>query len=177
MTRPELKPDAGPDDSEDDKGGRGKFGDGRTSPLYEFQASRFKGGRLFTPNVIRVWPDRVEEYEFHALRKKETRTISYQQVSEVSLARGLVWSDISIESTGGKSFALQGVPKSDAERVKSLLDAAVAAAEGGSTGSPTASGSTAVPDVADQLRKLAELRDDGILTDEEFAAQKAKLLG
>lgn len=32
-------------------------------------------------------------------------------------------------------------------------------------------------DVADQLRKLAELRDQGILTDEEFAAQKAKLLG
>ena len=35
----------------------------------------------------------------------------------------------------------------------------------------------AAVDVADQLRKLAELRDQGILTDEEFAAQKAKLLG
>ena len=33
------------------------------------------------------------------------------------------------------------------------------------------------PDVADQLRKLADLRDQGILTDDEFAAQKAKLLG
>jgi hypothetical protein len=32
-------------------------------------------------------------------------------------------------------------------------------------------------DVADQLRKLAELRDQGILSEEEFAAQKAKLLG
>ncbi|MGB3673482.1 MAG: SHOCT domain-containing protein [Candidatus Nanopelagicales bacterium] len=32
-------------------------------------------------------------------------------------------------------------------------------------------------DISDQLRKLASLRDDGILTDEEFAAQKAKLLG
>jgi hypothetical protein len=29
---------------------------------------------------------------------------------------------------------------------------------------------------ADELRKLAEIRDQGILTDEEFAAQKAKLL-
>jgi hypothetical protein len=35
----------------------------------------------------------------------------------------------------------------------------------------------AAVDVADQLRKLAELRDQGILTDEEFAAQKSKLLG
>lgn len=32
------------------------------------------------------------------------------------------------------------------------------------------------PDLGDQLRKLASLRDDGILTEDEFAAQKAKLL-
>ena len=32
-------------------------------------------------------------------------------------------------------------------------------------------------DLVDQLRSLAELRDQGILTEEEFAAQKAKLLG
>jgi putative oligomerization/nucleic acid binding protein/phospholipase D-like protein len=30
---------------------------------------------------------------------------------------------------------------------------------------------------ADELHKLAALRDNGVLTDEEFAAQKAKLLG
>jgi hypothetical protein len=29
----------------------------------------------------------------------------------------------------------------------------------------------------DQLRQLAQLKDQGILTEEEFAAQKAKLLG
>jgi hypothetical protein len=28
-----------------------------------------------------------------------------------------------------------------------------------------------------QLRELAKLRDDGILTEEEFAAEKRKLLG
>ena len=32
-------------------------------------------------------------------------------------------------------------------------------------------------DMVSQLRELAQLRDDGILTEEEFAAQKAKLLG
>lgn len=35
----------------------------------------------------------------------------------------------------------------------------------------------ATPDLADQLTKLANLRDQGILTDDEFQAQKAKLLG
>jgi hypothetical protein len=38
---------------------------------------------------------------------------------------------------------------------------------------PTSAGA----DVADQLRKFAQLHDEGILSDEEFQAQKAKLLG
>jgi hypothetical protein len=32
-------------------------------------------------------------------------------------------------------------------------------------------------DPIEQLKKLGELRDSGVLTDEEFAAQKAKILG
>lgn len=42
----------------------------------------------------------------------------------------------------------------------------------------TPAGAPAAPvDIADQLRKLAELRDQGILSEEEFALQKQKLLG
>jgi hypothetical protein len=37
---------------------------------------------------------------------------------------------------------------------------------------PAAAGST-----IDQLKELGELKSQGILTEEEFAAQKAKLLG
>jgi hypothetical protein len=33
------------------------------------------------------------------------------------------------------------------------------------------------PDPIAQLKQLAELRDQGILTEEEFSAQKAKILG
>jgi len=35
----------------------------------------------------------------------------------------------------------------------------------------------AAADPIDQLRELGELRDSGVLTEEEFAAQKAKILG
>jgi hypothetical protein len=41
---------------------------------------------------------------------------------------------------------------------------------------PAAAPSPMTEDVIAQLRELAELRDQGILTDEEFAAQKARLL-
>jgi hypothetical protein len=40
---------------------------------------------------------------------------------------------------------------------------------------PAAAGVT--PDAIEQLKQLAELKDQGILTEEEFAAQKAKILG
>jgi hypothetical protein len=35
----------------------------------------------------------------------------------------------------------------------------------------------AEPDVSDELTKLAQLHTQGILTDEEFAAKKAQILG
>ena len=34
-----------------------------------------------------------------------------------------------------------------------------------------------VPDMLEQLRKLGEFRDQGILTEQEFAEQKARILG
>ncbi|MDO8185620.1 SHOCT domain-containing protein [Conexibacter sp. JD483] len=36
---------------------------------------------------------------------------------------------------------------------------------------------TANDDTITQLQQLGQLRDQGVLTDEEFAAQKARLLG
>jgi len=42
---------------------------------------------------------------------------------------------------------------------------------------PAPAAPAAEPSLIDQLRELGELKSQGILTEEEFAAQKAKLLG
>ena len=42
---------------------------------------------------------------------------------------------------------------------------------------PPAQAAPPATDVVTQLKGLAELRDQGILTEDEFAAQKAKILG
>ena len=42
---------------------------------------------------------------------------------------------------------------------------------------PQTEGASPRPDVADELTKLADLRDRGVLTDAEFEVQKAKFLG
>ncbi len=42
---------------------------------------------------------------------------------------------------------------------------------------PRAPAATSTTELLSQLKELGELRDQGILTEQEFAAQKAKLLG
>ena len=42
---------------------------------------------------------------------------------------------------------------------------------------PTPPAAAPAPDPIEQLKQLGELRQQGILTEEEFAAQKAKILG
>ena len=41
---------------------------------------------------------------------------------------------------------------------------------------PPAAAAPAADDMLEQLKKLGELHDAGVLTDEEFAAQKAKIM-
>jgi hypothetical protein len=58
----------------------------------------------------------------------------------------------------------------------------VAARQQGRYEQPAAAPAPAPPDappfnIVDELTKLADLKDRGILTDEEFAVQKARLLG
>ncbi|WP_313823813.1 SHOCT domain-containing protein [Citricoccus sp.] len=60
-------------------------------------------------------------------------------------------------------------------RIDSAAQAAASpAAPAATTAPPSAVGAT---DILDQLQRLAELKQSGLLTDEEFAAAKAKLLG
>jgi len=51
------------------------------------------------------------------------------------------------------------------------------ASSGGSNNRVVANGAAPAPSVAECLRELADLHRDGVLTDEEFAAAKAKVLG
>ncbi len=160
---------------EAESSGRGVFGDGVANPLYSLEASRLKGGRLFTPNKIAVWPDRIEEHEAHAIRKSGTQAIHFRQVAQVGIERGLAFTNITVESSGGHVIRLMGVPKDDADRVKSIIDDKVR--EANSAPTPQVAQSAPQLDIADQLSKLVALRDSGILTDEEFDTQKRRLLG
>jgi hypothetical protein len=80
-----------------------------------------------------------------------------------------------------KAAAAANAEAQQAAAQQAAIDAAVAeqlAAQQAATApapAPAASGPT--DEVIGQLKQLGELRDAGILTDEEFAAKKAQLLG
>ncbi len=51
------------------------------------------------------------------------------------------------------------------------------AAAPASTGDAPVEAGAAAPDSMEQLKKLGELHEQGVLTDAEFQAEKAKILG
>ena len=69
----------------------------------------------------------------------------------------------------GKSAARRGAQSEQQEQAAAAPQAAPAPAAAPAGGLN--------PAVIEQLKQLAELRDSGVLTSEEFDAQKTKLLG
>lgn len=83
----------------------------------------------------------------------------------------------SSDSKGGSldenSLMFNGKDKAEFARLKVEVEKRMAVYRNARLGGTVA---PAQPDLTDQIRKLAELRDAGILTEEEFASKKADLL-
>jgi len=78
----------------------------------------------------------------------------------------------------GKSAARRGAQSEQQEQRLGALESEQAAAAPQAAPAPAAAPAGGLnPAVIEQLKQLAELRDSGVLTSEEFDAQKTKLLG
>jgi lambda repressor-like predicted transcriptional regulator len=91
------------------------------------------------------------------------------QIKSVSHKKGLLFGEILID-TGGQIKTVKNISKNDAPKVCAIIAQTLHSSAGPAKAQ---SGGT---DVVAQLEKLAALKEKGLLTDEEFAAQKAKLL-
>jgi hypothetical protein len=77
-----------------------------------------------------------------------------------------------------RRWAQQEAPQGYAEpQGGAQPQAAPAAPVAAAAPAPAAAPAGGEASIIDQLKQLAELKDQGILTEDEFAAQKAKLLG
>lgn len=110
------------------------------------------------------------------------RDIPLARISSISSREGVFGGNVDISEIGGQVMLFGSVPPGEARK---FADAANRALEdraqpnyGTVPASPTSSVATPAHqvDVVEQLKKFAELRDMGILTEDEFQAQKEKLL-
>lgn len=94
---------------------------------------------------------------------------SYDKISSVQYETGMLFGTITIHASGNNA-EIKNVPKKQArefgEFVRNKLNK-----------KPEPSTTVSTSTVADQLEKLASLKEKGLLTDEEFASEKKKLLG
>jgi large subunit ribosomal protein L7/L12 len=72
---------------------------------------------------------------------------------------------------------LEKVTKDSAERARAVLQGAGAAVSVTAEPVPTVEAVTGHPSAMDELGKLAELRASGVVSEEEFAEAKARILG
>lgn len=112
--------------------------------------------------------------------KAGTEVIPIKAISSVTTKRdGLLFTKVMVTCSGNTlDFR---VPHGDSGAIKSLLTDLVLGRHPAQTSTSSASSAPTVapssaPSIADELSKLAALRRDGVLTDEEFDAQKQKLL-
>ena len=137
------------------------------APLAVLRGSRLVT-REWSPNRILLFEDRIEEHDLGFL-KKTVQSLRYGQVARVALSRGMLFTELRIESTGGQEIAVQGLRNARAVEAKRLIEERVTRAV-----RPDAAGAPTGPE--ERLRALTRLRDDGVLTEADFERKKREIL-
>lgn len=119
-----------------------------------------RGAILVTDRRVILYTKKIGGYEMY--------DHVYGLLTAIDYKKGMMYGNITLAASGDRTHVSQ-VPKEAVERVAKEIRARMAAAhEHGRAGAGVSA--------ADEIRKLAELRAAGILTDEEFEAKKKKLL-
>lgn len=97
-------------------------------------------------------------------------SLATNQISNVDIKKSMITSEITIYSSSGSRLELTRIFNQMIDEVTDCLSKAQAAP------APIAAASSSTPDIPDQIKKLSKLKDEGILTAEEFEKKKAELL-
>ncbi|WP_333601490.1 SHOCT domain-containing protein [Flavobacterium sp.] len=145
----------------------------------KFTASRLSSGNKIFPAEIYLEPTGIT-IKIPGLFSGETKQFDFNHIASVEIDTPLIgFSSITIFA-GGTMMAANGFTKAEVKQIKEGIEkgklAAKAAVQNEST--PThGSSSNASVSLADELKKLKELVDAGVITPEEFEQQKRKMLG
>jgi len=102
---------------------------------------------------------------------KTTIDIPYSEISTVQSKSGLASARIEIETSASKPTQIGGIPKNSAGMLVDFIRESMAAPSQVSITDMAVSN-----DLVEQLQRLADLRESGVLNEDEFASAKARLL-
>lgn len=122
-----------------------------------------------TANAVKMSQRDAQRIEAHTGKKPEDLT---EEQLEAAI------NDLDIETQELTDADVAAIESAEAEPAAGATPAAVAPAPAAPAApAPAAPAAPAQADYITELKKLAELKDMGILTDEEFEAKKRQLLG
>lgn len=99
----------------------------------------------------------------------------YDKISSIQYKTGLIFGELTIFASGNKAD-IQQVEKKQVKDFCDYVRARITEAKEHASYQPGLKQNNP-GDLADQIKKLANLKDQGLLTDEEFSAKKKQLLG
>ena len=149
-----------------------------------FLRSLNKDFNPFTPNVLIIDEEHIEfkRRNWH-LVSEDTETLHFKNVTGVTVDSHIFGTTITIKSTGTDPILVRGFWKKEAKEIKELCAQYIALQNQKNSGEAIANsiarnmqGNRDTISVADELSKLKNLFDQGVLTREEFEEQKRRLL-
>jgi hypothetical protein len=135
-------------------------------------------------SIVTLYPDRIERTKPTSAFSvtgmltggaEDVEVIPTKSVSSVQVRRGAWYHDVTIYASG--NTIVLSLDAADAEKLRGLVMDQVLKGSGTAPAAPAAPAPPSGDAVIEQIKKLGELRDAGLLTPEEFEAKKADLLG
>lgn len=152
--------------------------------LFESEQSRLKpGGSKFTPSTVYITNQRIIFRNPSLLGlKKDYTDIYYRDINQIRLKKGIFSTEIHLLSRfQDKPIVIPAVHKKDAEKIGGFIRQGMEKQLPGQVITEKTSGPKIVETVTAedpivQLEKLGRLKDEGILSEEEFETKKRELL-
>ena len=124
------------------------------------------------PRRLLVFEDRIEVRDFELLREKTSRW-GYDRIEGATVSGADWFSNLLVTVRGDAPILMRGLGKDAAERAGGLIEARATRSNGRSSRpSPPPN-----PDAERLVRALVDLRDAGVLSEEEFEQKRAEVTG
>lgn len=112
-------------------------------------------------------------YVSKVLFSSVVKDVPYSKLSSVLYESGLMWATVKLEFSGGK----MEIKQIDKKAAKELVEAIKAQLDKKEEKPAPPAAQAPGDDLYSKLSRLAELKEKGVLTEDEFLSEKRKLLG